>query len=147
MDVFFALLWTVRLAFLALLYVVLFLIVRSLMRDLRRAAREPGTELGRLVVVESPSGDPPRGSIFPLDAVTTIGRDVNSTVVVDDRFVSGAHAVLTFRGRTWYVEDAGSTNGTFVNGVQVSGVAPITFGDEVVVGETRFRLDRGRAPS
>jgi hypothetical protein len=147
MDVFFTLLWVVRLAFLALLYVVLFLIVRSLMRDLRRAAREPGTELGRLVVVESPSGDPPRGSIFPLDAVTTIGRDVNSTVVVEDRFVSGAHAVLTFRGRTWYVEDAGSTNGTFVNGVQVSGVAPITFGDEVVVGETRLRLDRGRAAS
>jgi hypothetical protein len=147
MDVFFTLLWVVRLAFLALLYLVLFLIVRSLMRDLRRAAREPGTELGRLVVVESPSGDPPRGSIFPLDAVTTIGRDVNSTVVVEDRFVSGAHAVLTFRGRTWYVEDAGSTNGTFVNGVQVSGVAPITFGDEVVVGETRLRLDRGRAAS
>jgi hypothetical protein len=147
MDVFFTLLWAVRLVFLGLLYVVLFLIVRSLMRDLRRAAREPGTELGRLVVVESPSGDPPRGSAFPLDAVTTIGRDVNSTVVVDDRFVSGAHAVLTFRGRTWYVEDAGSTNGTFVNGVQVSGVAPITFGDEVVVGETRLRLDRGRAAS
>lgn len=147
MDVFFTLLWALRLVFLGLLYVVLFLIVRSLMRDLRRAAREPGTELGRLVVVESPSGDPPRGSAFPLDAVTTIGRDVNSTVVVDDRFVSGAHAVLTFRGRTWYVEDAGSTNGTFVNGVQVSGVAPITFGDEVVVGETRLRLDRGRAAS
>ena len=144
MDAFFVGLWIIRLAFLALLYVVLFAIVRALYRDLRRAAREPGTELGRLIVVDSPSGDPPRGAAFALDAVTTIGRDVNNTVVVNDRFASGAHAVLSFRGRTWYVEDAGSRNGTFVNGVPVAGLAPIGFGDEVVVGETRFRLDRGR---
>lgn len=145
MDAFFVGLWIVRLAFLAMLYIVLFAIVRALYRDLRRAAREPGTELGRLVVVESPSGEPPRGAVFALDAVTTIGRDVNNTVVVGDRFASGEHAVLSFRGRTWYVEDSGSRNGTFVNGVPVAGVAPIGFGDEVIVGETRLRLDRGRS--
>jgi hypothetical protein len=144
MDAFFIGLWVVRLAFLALLYLVLFAIVRTLYRDLRRAAREPGAELGRLVVVESPSGDPPRGSVFALDAVTTIGRDVNNTVVVGDRFASGTHAVLSFRGRTWYVEDKESRNGTFVNGVAVAGLSPIGFGDEVIVGETRLRLDRGR---
>ena len=62
MDVFYLGLWIVRLLFLALIYVVLFLIVRALVRDLRSAAREPGSELGRLVVVASPSGEPPRGS-------------------------------------------------------------------------------------
>jgi membrane protein implicated in regulation of membrane protease activity len=145
MDPFFVGLWVVRIAFLALLYLVLFAIVRALYRDLRRAAREPGAELGRLVVVESPSGEPPRGSVFALDAVTTIGRDVNNTVVVGDRFASGTHAVLSFRGRTWYVEDNESRNGTFVNGVAVAGLSPIGFGDEVIVGETRLRLDRGRS--
>jgi pSer/pThr/pTyr-binding forkhead associated (FHA) protein len=77
--------------------------------------------------------------------VTTIGRDVNNTVVVGDRFASGTHAVLSFRGRTWYVEDKESRNGTFVNGVAVAGLSPIGFGDEVIVGETRLRLDRGRS--
>jgi len=144
MDVFFLGLWLVRLAFLALLYVVLFLVVRALLRDLRAASREPGTELGRLVVVASPSGEPPRGAVFALDAVTTIGRDVNSTVVVGDPFASGSHAVLSYRGRIWYVEDAGSRNGTFVNGSPIAGLSPIGFGDEIVVGETSFRLDRGR---
>lgn len=144
MDLFFVWLWVLRLAFLALLYIVLLLVVRALLRDLRAAAREPGTELGRLVVVASPSGEPPRGSAFALDAVTTIGRDVNNTIVVADQFASGSHAVLTYRGRVWYVEDAGSRNGTFVNGVPLANLSPIGFGDEIVVGETRFRLDRGR---
>jgi membrane protein implicated in regulation of membrane protease activity len=144
MDVFFLGLWLVRLTFLALLYVVLFLVVRALVRDLRAASREPGAELGRLVVVASPSGEPPRGAVFPLDAVTTIGRDVNNTVVVADQFASGEHAVLSYRGRIWYVEDAESRNGTFVNGALVAGLSPIGFGDEIIVGETRFRLDRGR---
>jgi pSer/pThr/pTyr-binding forkhead associated (FHA) protein len=53
--------------------------------------------------------------------------------------------VLTFRGRAWYVEDLESTNGSFVNGVPVERVAPLGFGDELQVGEVRFRLDRGRA--
>ncbi len=144
MDAFYLGLWVVRLLFLALLYVVLFLIVRALLRDLRAAAREPGTELGRLVVVTSPSGEPPAGVVFPLDAVTTLGRDVNNGVVLGDPFASGTHAILSYRGRSWYVEDAGSTNGTFVNGVGAASVSPVGFGDEITIGETRFRLDRGR---
>lgn len=136
-------LWLVRLAFLAVLYLFLYTVVRALLRDLRAAAREPGAELGRLVVVAS-TGDPPPGAVFALDAVTTIGRDVNNTVVIDDPFASGDHAALTFRGRAWYVEDLGSTNGTYVNGSPVEGVAPLGFGDEIQVGQARFRLDRAR---
>ena len=81
---------------------------------------------------------------FPLDAVTTIGRDVNNGIVVDDPFASADHAVLTFRGRAWYVEDLSSTNGSYVNGIPVEGIAEIGFGDELQVGEVRLRLDRGR---
>jgi len=142
-DGFVVALWLVRLTFLALLYLFLYAVVRVLLRDLRAAAREPGAELGRLVVVESP-GDPPAGSVFALDAVTTIGRDVNNTIVIDDPFASSDHAALTFRGRAWYVEDLGSTNGTFVNGSQVEGIAPLGFGDEIQVGQVRLRLERAR---
>jgi len=144
MDGYVLTIWLVRILFLLLLYFFLFGVARALIRDLRQAAREPGTEIGRLVVVTSPSGEPAAGSSIGLDAITTLGRDVNNAIVVDDQFASAAHAVLTFRGRTWYVEDLKSTNGTFVNGVQVEGVSPIGYGDELQLGQVRMRLERPR---
>ena len=143
-DGFVVTLWLIRILFLVLLYGFLFAVARVLLRDLRAAARGP-IELGRLVVVASPQDEPPPGAAFTLDAVTTLGRDVNNAIVVDDPFASSDHAVLTFRSGAWYVEDLGSTNGTFVNGVPVERVAPVGFGDELQVGEVRFRLDRGHA--
>ena len=144
MDAFAASLWLLRFLFLGLLYLFLFAVVRVLVRDLRAAAREPGTELGRLHVLASPAGEPPAGAVFGLDAVTTIGRDVNNAIVVEDQFASAEHAVLTFRGRTWYVEDLASTNGTYVNGSRINGLAPIGFGDEIQIGQVRVRLERVR---
>ena len=137
--------WVLRLIFLAMLYGFLWMVVRALVRDLRSAAREPTIELGRLVVVASPSGEPAAGAAFALDAITSLGRDVNNSIVLDDEFVSAAHAALTYRGRAWYVEDIGSTNGTFVNGSQIDGLSPIAFGDEIQLGQVRLRLDRPRA--
>jgi len=144
MDGMLIVIWAIRLTFLALLYLFLARVVRSLLRDLRAAAREPGASLGRLVVVESPGGDPEQGRSFDLDAITTLGRDVNNAIVVDDPFASAEHAVLTYRGRSWYVEDLGSTNGTFVNGRAVAAVSPLGFGDEVAIGQVRLRLERAR---
>jgi hypothetical protein len=137
-------LWILRILFLIGLYLFLFAVVRVLVRDLRAAAREPEAELGRLLVVDSPGPELRPGTVFPLDAITTLGRDVNNSIVVDDPFASAEHAILTFRGRTWYVEDLGSTNGTYVNGGPVDGVAPVGYGDEVQVGQVRFRLERTR---
>jgi hypothetical protein len=137
-------LWIMRLAFLALIYLFLIGVVRVLIRDLRAASREPATELGRLIVLASPTGEPAAGSVFALDAVTTIGRDVNNAVVIEDPFASSEHCALTFRGRSWFVEDLASTNGTFLNGIQVDGTAPMSYGDEIQVGEVRLRLERGR---
>jgi hypothetical protein len=144
MDGFEVSIWIIRLVFLALLYLFLFGIARTLLRDLGAAGREPISELGRLVVVASPAGEPPEGTSLALDAITTIGRDVNNAIVVDDQFASSEHAVLTFRGRTWYVEDLKSTNGTFVNGSPVDGVAPLGYGDEIQLGQVRLRLERAR---
>ncbi|HET9344577.1 MAG TPA: FHA domain-containing protein [Candidatus Limnocylindrales bacterium] len=144
MDGYVLTIWLVRILFLVLLYVFLYGVARALIRDLRQAAREPGTELGRLVVVTSPSGEPAQGTSIGLDAITSLGRDVNNAIVVDDQFASAQHAVLTFRGRTWYVEDLASTNGTFVNGVQIEGVSPLGYGDELQLGQVRMRLERPR---
>jgi len=144
MDGLLVLIWLIRILFLGLLYLFLYRVVRALLRDLGAATRERGSELGRLVVVASPEGEPPAGSAISLDVITTLGRDVNNAIVIDDPFASAEHAVLTFRGRGWYLEDLGSTNGSFINGSPVDGVAPLTFGDEVQIGQVRLRLERAR---
>ena len=134
--------WLLRLAFLALLYAFLWFVARALLRDLRAAVREPVRELGRLVVLDWPGTEPAAGAAFALEATTSIGRDVNASIVVEDEYASTRHATLTFRGRGWHVEDVGSTNGTFVNGSRVVGAADLWYGDELQVGRVRFRLER-----
>lgn len=145
MDAFTLSLWVLRIAFVALIYVFFFVLARALWRDLRATVAGAGRALGRLIVVASPEGRPAAGSSIPLDAVNSIGRDVNNAIVVDDSFVSAEHALLTFRGRAWYVEDRGSTNGTWVNGQRVETYLPLGYGDELQVGQVRFRLERAGA--
>jgi len=144
MDGALALLWLLRLLFLFLLYLFLYRVVRALLHDLRTATHEATAELGRLVVVASPAGEPVAGTALSLDAITSLGRDVNNSIVIDDPFASAEHAILTFRGRGWYLEDLESTNGTYVNGTRIEAVAPITFGDEIQIGQVRLRLERAR---
>lgn len=145
MDAFTLSLWILRLGFVALIYGFFLMIVRALWRDLRSAVASTANPLGRLLVLASPDGQPEVGTSIPLDAVTTLGRDVNNTVVVDDGFVSADHAMLAFRGRVWFLEDRGSTNGTFLNGQPVNGVLPMGYGDEIQMGGVRLRLERSPA--
>jgi pSer/pThr/pTyr-binding forkhead associated (FHA) protein len=139
------LLLVMQLGFLLLLYLLLFGFARSLLRDLRSAemtqeASQSG--IGRLAVVESPNDEPVAGRSIALGPINSIGRNVNSTVYVEDDFVSGSHAMLTFRGRSWFIEDLGSTNGTYVNGHRVERAVALSFGDELMIGRVRMRLER-----
>jgi hypothetical protein len=145
MDVFTLSLWALRIGFLILIYAFFFMVARALWRDLRAGVAGAGRPLARLVVVAAPEGRPEPGTSIPLDAVNSIGRDVNNAIVIDDSFVSAEHTLLTFRGRAWYVEDRGSTNGTWLNGQRIDGLWPLGFGDELQVGQVRMRLERARS--
>jgi hypothetical protein len=143
-DAFTISLWILRIAFVLLIYVFFFFVARALWRDLRTTIAGAGQALGRLVVVAAPEGRPEPGASIPLDAVNTIGRDVNNSIVIDDSFVSAEHALLTFRGRAWYVEDRGSTNGTWLNGQRVETYMSLGYGDELQIGQVRLRLERAQ---
>ena len=144
MDAFTLSIWVLRIVFVLLIYLFFFVLLRALWRDLRSTVVAAGRALGRLTVIESPEGRPEAGTSLPLDAVNSVGRDVNSSIVLDDSFVSAEHATLTFRGRAWFVEDHGSTNGTYLNGQRVDGTAPMGYGDELQIGQVRMRLERSR---
>ncbi len=144
MDVFTLSLWLLRIGFVVLIYVFLFMVARALWQDLRAGVSGAGRPLGRLVVIAAQEGRPAPGTSLPLDAINSIGRDVNNSIVVDDSFVSADHAMLTFRGRAWYIEDRGSTNGTYLNGQKVEGLLPLGYGDELQIGQVRLRLERSR---
>jgi hypothetical protein len=92
----------------------------------------------RLVVEESPIV--PAGVIFPLEGWITVGRASTSDVVLDEQFVSSTHARLVPRGQFYYVEDLGSTNGTFVNEKQVTD-AQLKLDSRLRIGETTFRYE------
>lgn len=144
-DILRVLLLLLQLGFVALLYLVLLRFAGSMLKDLRSAeeaqlASRAG--IGRLEVLESPDDEPPMGSTIALGPINSIGRNVNNTIFVEDDFVSSNHAMLTFRGRSWFIEDQGSTNGTYVNGHRIDRPVALSFGDEVTIGRVRMRLDR-----
>ena len=139
------LLLVLQLGFVALLYLVLMRFAGSLLRDLRSAEEaqiSSRSGIGRLSVLESPADEPPNGTTIALGPINSIGRNVNNTIFVEDDFVSTNHAMLTFRGRSWFVEDQGSTNGTYVNGHRIDRPVALSFGDELTIGRVRMRLDR-----
>jgi pSer/pThr/pTyr-binding forkhead associated (FHA) protein len=139
------LLLILQLGFVALLYLILARFAGSLLRDLRNAEEaqlSSRSGIGRLSVLESPADEPPAGTTIALGPINSIGRNVNNTIFVEDDFVSANHAMLTFRGRSWFVEDQGSTNGTYVNGHRIDRPVALSFGDELTFGRVRMRLDR-----
>ena len=142
MDVFTLVLWALRIGFVVGLYVFLAVVVRTLWRDLRSAVATAAPSVGRLIVVASPLGRPEPGTSIPIDAVTSLGGDVNNTIVVDDPDVASQHGLLTFRGRAWYLEDRGGGTPLRVNGEVVEGATTVRFGDEIGLGRVRLRLER-----
>jgi pSer/pThr/pTyr-binding forkhead associated (FHA) protein len=152
-----------KVGFLVLLYLFIWRVVRTASRDLRGAPQESiilapqrdreqkkrrkkaqagSKAVGKLVVVTSPAL--PTGEEIAVDsAPLVLGRDAGSDVpLVRDEFCSGRHARLDPRRDGVWVEDVGSTNGTFVNGVRVDTPRKLSSGDVIRVGETDLRFER-----
>jgi pSer/pThr/pTyr-binding forkhead associated (FHA) protein len=80
---------------------------------------------------------PLRGAAFDLGAEVTVGRGGGCQIALpDDTYVSTLHARVFQRDGQAYVEDLGSTNGTYVNGGRVTSPVPLRRGDRLQVGST-----------
>jgi FHA domain-containing protein len=145
-----------KIAFLVLLYLFIWRIVRTASRDLRlpqesfilapsatagiRASR-PGRQTGRLVVLKS--ADLQEGEDYGLDsAQLTIGRGGQNDISIStDEYASARHARFEPRQDGVWVQDLGSTNGTYLNGARLEHPRRLTPGDIVRVGETDLRFE------
>jgi FHA domain len=149
-----AVLLALKIAFLFLLYIFIWRIVRAAGREMRapqdsfvlaplaerheKRAPRPGS----LVVVSSPDLEEGERVELAHEALT-IGRGpLNDLQLDQDDFASGKHALVDPRRDGVWVEDLGSTNGTFVNGVRLSSSRRLAPGDVLRVGETDFRYER-----
>ena len=157
------LLLVLKVAFLVLLYLFIWRVVRQASRDIRvapqesvilrpeqvpaelreaRAARQvSGPPRGRLHVVKSASLQ--AGSEHPLDGTpVTIGRGAQNVLALrGDGFASAQHARVEARDDGVWVSDEGSTNGTYVNGARLERPRKLARGDVIRVGETDLRFD------
>jgi pSer/pThr/pTyr-binding forkhead associated (FHA) protein len=143
----------IKYGLLILLYLFIWRSLRRVVRDVRtqspsgtrgRGKERTGAEVAApttasIVVVHEPDGAKPR--TFKLATSMLVGRAPECEIRVDDTYASQQHARLFGRGGGWYVEDLGSTNGTFVNGRKTVGATPLRHGDSVRVGSTTFRYE------
>ncbi|MSO43099.1 MAG: FHA domain-containing protein [Candidatus Planktophila sp.] len=74
----------------------------------------------------------------------TVGRSPSSAVFLDDVTVSRAHAVVEKRGKSFFLRDCGSLNGTYVNNESVSEIV-LNSGDEIQIGKFHLLFVSGLA--
>jgi pSer/pThr/pTyr-binding forkhead associated (FHA) protein len=70
-----------------------------------------------------------------------IGRGADCQLILDDDYVSTRHARVVGAPNGIYIEDLGSTNGTYVNGQRITAPTSITLADTVRIGKTMLRLE------
>ena len=74
------------------------------------------------------------------EAGVLLGRNPECTLVLDDDFASGRHARIFRRDAGWFVEDLGSTNGTFLGPDKLTQPMPVQVGSTLRIGKTIFEL-------
>jgi FHA domain len=147
-----------KFGFLAVLYLFLLWVARSAIRDLRRyegssvaepveapnpgRSRRAGPDLRagvapRLEVVAAMGHKP--GTSFDVGEGATLGRSNGADIRIDDPFASSAHARIFPRGDFMYVEDMGSTNGTYLNGRQLRQAERLRMADVIRIGDSEYR--------
>jgi pSer/pThr/pTyr-binding forkhead associated (FHA) protein len=150
-----AILTILKFCFLGLLYLFLARVVRAVYRELSPDRPAPASSNGaarfgrgrgrgsdqpvrpfKLKMI-----DPATAQIFPLGEEVTIGRAPGCSVpLADDTYVSQLHARIYVRDGKPFVEDLGSTNGTFLNRDRLSKTMPLHRGDKLQIGRTVLEI-------
>ena len=112
---------------------------RAAQKQPRKSGRTPRGTPSKVVVVDGPTS----GDSAPLaDGPVLIGRGADAGIRLDDDYVSTRHARIGSSGDTFYVEDLGSTNGTYIGSQRITQATAIQLGSRVRVGKTTLELKK-----
>jgi pSer/pThr/pTyr-binding forkhead associated (FHA) protein len=142
----YAILLALRIALVALLYLIILQVVAVARRDLRQAARAStsargqGPVIGHLVVIDNGSTHLTPGQRLGIEPITTLGRSPTNTIVLESTFVSTEHTRILYRDHSLWVEDLHSRNGTLVDGKPVTEPVAVTVGTVLQVGDVKFKF-------
>jgi hypothetical protein len=134
-----------RITFIASIYLFLFVVLRTTVRELAVAARDMGGDERRaagtgLIVLDAADSSLAPGAALSLEPASSLGRVSGNTIVIDDPHTSARHAELRFARGQWWLRDLGSSNGTLLNDEPVRAVVGVRPGDVIQCGRVRFRL-------
>ena len=140
-----------RAGFLALLWLFVLVALRVVRSDLYAASGLRALVPGGRATVRRGRGRTPRQLIVTQGALAgtrisldsrpiLIGRADDSTLVLDDDYASTRHARILMQGDEWYVEDLGSTNGTYLDRAKVTGPTRVPLGVPIRIGKTVIEL-------
>jgi hypothetical protein len=112
---------------------------RSAQKQAKKASRPGRGTPTQVVVLDGPSA----GDSAPLaQAPLLVGRGPDAAIRLDDDYVSTRHARIGWSGDTWYVEDLGSTNGTYVGTSRITQPSTVQLGSRIRVGKTTLELKK-----
>jgi hypothetical protein len=132
-----------RYVIIAIIYIILFRIVRIMYLDLKgiRSNREGSQTDFALEVVDAPENiGIATGSLYPVHGVTNIGRKEDNHIILNDPYVSSYHARIYLEGADLYLKDLNSTNGTIKNGNKAVDAVELDYGDVIEIGRTAFKI-------
>lgn len=146
------LLQVLKLCLMALLYLFFFRVLRAVWVEVRAPAlaagsgvreRRPKPRRARPMAAPQLHVVEPAeiaGTAYALGDELTVGRAAGCQITLDDTYASQLHARVFNRGGELYVEDLGSTNGTYLNRRKVAGPMVMKRGDRVQIGSTVLEL-------
>jgi pSer/pThr/pTyr-binding forkhead associated (FHA) protein len=148
----------VKVAFLVVLYLFVARAVRAVVLDVfgpRAQRRRPAKAAAQPTPPRQPPARPsrrmPRELVVtdaggtrtvPLKDSITLGRAATNDLALSDTYVSNVHARIFMRDGSWWLEDLGSTNGTYMNRTKVATPTPIGPGDQIRLGKATLELRR-----
>ena len=149
-------LFLIRVSYLAILWIFVLSAI-SVIRSDMFGARVPEAARGTGGKAPKPVKAPKKGRAAPTHVIVTagsnvgaradlaqapvlIGRGTDAAIRLDDDYVSTRHARIAASGDQWFVEDLGSTNGTFVGTARITQPTTITVGTQVRIGKTILEL-------
>lgn len=134
------------------IYLFLFVVVRTISRDVRSSEsgsgalnshamieqQKPDKEFPKIVVTDTDTGNSDSAQIVYDELI--IGRAQDCDIILADTFVSSRHARVYQTGDSFWLEDMGSTNGTTFDQIKVDEPVRLINGDEFIISKYKFKF-------